>query len=191
MSDTEFTPEFLSRLRDGEAAAFRQVYEQYSDMVYNVCLRMIGNQEDAEDATQEVFLKVHRSVADFRGEAQLSSWIYRIAVNTCLNRERRKKWARWVSLDFLFTPEGEEHAGSEDSADQFLEEKERVRAVRQAIRSIPQSQKTAIILQRYENLSYQEIADIMGKSLSAVESLLHRAKQNLVKNLREFEHLYI
>lgn len=160
-------------------------------MVYNVCLRMLGNPEDAEDAAQDVFIKIHSAIGTFRGDAKLSSWIYRITVNVCLNQERRKKWARWVSLDFLFTPEGEEMAGNEDSADQSLEVEERIRAVRKAIQSLPRSQRTAVILQRYENLSYQEIAYIMDKSLSAVEALLHRAKQNLVKRLKAFENLYI
>lgn len=163
---------------------FRKLFDDYQHLVYNICYRISGNREDAEDATQDVFLKIHRSINRFRGEAKLSTWIYRIAVNTCLKRERRKKLENWISLDFLFQDEGKFQPQSPDETpDQQIEILEKEQIVQKAIQSLPPRQKTALLLHRYENLSYQEIATIMGTSLSAVESALHRAKDNLAQKL--------
>jgi len=162
---------------------FRKLFDQYQHLVYNICYRMTGNREDAEDATQDVFLKIHRSISRFRGDAKLSSWIYRIAVNTCLNRERRKKLAYWVSLDFLMQEESESQPLSEETPDHQIESSETERIVQKTIQSLPARQKTALVLHRYENLSYEDIASVMEISLPAVESLLHRAKENLTQKL--------
>jgi len=173
----------ISRVPASDTNDFRKIFDQYQHLVYNICYRMTGNREDAEDATQDVFLKIHRSINRFRGDAKLSSWIYRIAVNTCLNRERRKKLASWVSLDFIIQEESESQPLSEETPDRQLENSENERIVQKAFQSLPARQKTALVLHRYENLSYEDIAGVMEISLSAVESLLHRAKENLSQKL--------
>ncbi|HDP98221.1 MAG TPA: RNA polymerase sigma factor [bacterium] len=162
---------------------FQKIYHQYRELVFNVCYRMTGNREDADDAAQDVFLKIHHSISRFKGDAKLSSWIFRIAVNTCLNRERRKKLVSWVSLDFLFQEESKDQPLSDDRPDWQVETQETERIVQQAIQKLPARQKSALVLHRYENLSYDEIAKVMKVSLSAVESLLHRAKENLAAKL--------
>jgi RNA polymerase sigma-70 factor (ECF subfamily) len=145
---------------------------------------MSGNREEAEDTTQDVFIKIFHTVGKFRGEAKLSSWIYRIAVNTCLKRARRKKLENWVSLEFLFQEKEQlQPASPEEPPNQQIEIAEKEQIVQKAIQSLPERQKTALILHRYENLSYEEIAAVMEISLSAVESLLHRAKDNLAQKL--------
>jgi len=175
--------ELVRNLQDGDKEAFKRLFDQYQHMVYNVCYRMTGNRQDAEDATQDVFLRIHHSIGQFRSEAKLSSWICRIAVNTCLNREQRRKLIRWVSLDFLVEDEGESPLYLEQAPDRQIEKLQTEHIVQEAIRALPPRQKTALILQRYENLSYQEIALVMETSVSAVESLLCRAKENLAQKL--------
>ncbi len=176
--------ELVTKIKNGDQNALKQLFEQYQHLVYNICYRMTGNQEEAEDITQDVFIKIFHAIGKFRGEAKFSSWIYRIAVNTCLKRERRKKLESWISLEFLFQEKEQFQPESpEESPDQQIEIAEKEQIVQKAIQSIPERQKTALILFRYENLSYEEIAAIMKISLSAVEALLHRAKDNLSQKL--------
>jgi RNA polymerase sigma-70 factor (ECF subfamily) len=145
---------------------------------------MSDSREEAEDITQDVFIKIFHGIGKFRGDAKLSSWIYRIAVNTCLKRERRKKLENWISLEFLFQEKEQlQPVSPEPTPDHEIEIAEKERIVQQAIKSLSERQKTALILHRYENLSYKEIAAVMEISLSAVESLLHRAKDNLSQKL--------
>ena len=176
--------ELLTKIKKGDPNAFKQLFEQYQHFVYNICYRMIGNREEAEDTTQDVFIKIYHSIGKFRGDAKISSWIYRIAVNTCLKIERRKKLNYWISLEFLFQDnEDNQPMSQEKMPDQQVEISETENIVQQAIHKLPVRQKTALILHRYENLSYEEISQVMETSLSAVESLLHRAKENLTEKL--------
>ena len=175
--------ELIAKIKSNEPTAFRTFYETYKDMIYNVCYRMLNNKQDAEDATQDVFVKAIRSVHQFRGTAKLSTWLYQIAVNTSLNYSRRKKIATWLSLDFLVGKEEYLLDNSQARPDLELEKSDSEARVQQAIQSLSPRQRTAIILQRYEGLSYKEIAEAMKTSLSAVESLLHHAKDNLVGKL--------
>lgn len=174
----------IRNIKNGCQYSLKQLFEQYQEYVYNICCRMSGNREEAEDATQDVFIKIFHNIEKFRGDAKLSSWIYRVAVNTCLKRERRKKLNKLISLDFLFQDKEIYQPISPDEApDRQLEISETESLVQQAIRQLPSRQKTALILYRYENLSYTEIASVMEISLPAVESLLFRAKENLTKKL--------
>jgi len=175
--------ELIAKIKSDDSAAFKTFYETYKDMIYNVCYRMLNNKQDTEDATQDVFVKTFHSVHQFRGNAKLSTWLYQIAVNTSLNYTRRKKIVTWLSLDFL---EGKDEYFLDDSQtrpDSELEKNESEALVQRAIHSLPSRQRTAVILQRYEGLSYKEIAEVMKTSLSAVESLLHHAKDNLTEKL--------
>lgn len=176
--------ELVAKINAGDQNAFRQLFEQYQHLVFNTSYRMSGSQEEAEDITQDVFVKIFHAIINFRGDSKLSSWIYRITINTCLKRERRKKLANWISLDILFQQEDKFQPQSPDkSPDQQIEISEKEQIVQQAIASLSERQRTALILFRYENLSYREIATVMEISLSAVESLLHRAKDNLAQKL--------
>jgi len=176
--------EWIEKIKSNDLTALGTFYEVYKDMVYNVCYRLLSNRQDAEDATQDVFIKVFRAIRKFRGDAKLTTWLYQIAVNTSLNYERRKKLTNWLSLDFLI---GEEKSisfsNTQNRPDLELEKSESEDIVWQAILSLPQRQRTAVILQRYEELSYKDIAEVMKTSLSAVESLLHHAKDNLTPKL--------
>jgi RNA polymerase sigma-70 factor, ECF subfamily len=173
-------------------SAFRTLVDQYKDLVLNTCYNLIGNRQDAEDVSQEVFFQVYKLIRNFRGEAKISTWLYRIAVNRSLNFVRDNKRFRWLkSLSSLLENEGQREeelpASDSDRPDIALEKKERNVIVEKAIDSLPGMQRAAFVLHTYEGLSYQEIAEVLHRSLSSVESLIHRAKLNLQKKL--FRHL--
>jgi RNA polymerase sigma-70 factor (ECF subfamily) len=168
--------------------AFKTLVDRYQGLVVNTCYGLLGNKQDAEEVAQDVFLQVYKSAVKFRQEARLSTWFYRIAVNRSLNFIRDNKWSRRLrNLGALLGDETEQVANTPapDSSrpDIALEEKERNLAVQKAINSLPTKRRTAFVLHKYEGLSYQEIAEIMHRSLSSVESLIHRAKSNLQREL--------
>ncbi|MGB7062930.1 MAG: sigma-70 family RNA polymerase sigma factor [Candidatus Zixiibacteriota bacterium] len=180
--------ELIQKIAAKDHAAFKALVDRYQGLVVNTCYGLLGNRQDAEDVAQEVFLQVYKSAGEFRREAKLSTWLYRIAVNRSLNFLRDKKRSGWLrSLSSLL--EGEHQrvvelpASNSDQPDVALEKKERNVVVQKAIDSLPEKQRTAFVLHKYEGLSYQEIAGIMHRSLSSVESLIHRAKSNLQREL--------
>ncbi len=180
--------ELIRRISAKDHGAFRALVEKYQVLVLNTCYNLIGNKQDAEDVSQEVFFQVYKAAENFRGEAKVSTWLYRIAVNRSLNFIRDKKRPSWLkSLSSLLEGERQQVTGLQTSdserPDKALERKEQDILIREAIDSLPAKQKAAFVLHQYEGLSYQEIAKVLHKSLSSIESLIHRAKTNLQKNL--------
>jgi len=187
--------EQINRLKAGNEDSFKRLVELYKDNVLNTCYHFLHNELDAEDLAQEVFIEVFRSIDHFRENAQLSTWIYRIAVNKSLDFVRKKKRKKRFSFVVSLAGFGEEEkelplpAPSNPQTD--LEQKERIQILNQAISSLPENQKVAITLSKYEGFSNKEIAEIMDTSVSAVESLIHRAKNNLQKKLYNFYEKYL
>jgi len=180
--------ELISSLKAGDEYAFGLLVELYQQGLGNVCFGFVQNQTDAEELVQEVFVEVFRSVGRFEGKARLSTWLYRIAVNKSINFVKKQRRRRTLAVIFG-SREGAimELADSESSsAQQELEKKEVRKALKMAIDKLPENQRTAIILRQYEQHSYAEIAAVMGTTVSAVESLLHRATGNLRKHLEGF-----
>lgn len=179
--------DLVKELQAGNQAAFKEMFDRYSPLVYNVAHRMLQSKQDAEDVTQEVFFQAYKSLQSFRAESQISTWLYRIAVNRSLNHRRNRKPGRWLSLD---SSSDEESAGlvnalesTEENALHGLEKREKERLVQDAINALPDQQRIATLLYRYEGLSYEEIARIMDVSVASVESRLHRAKRTLAEKL--------
>ncbi len=162
---------------------FKKLVSEYQEMVINTCYRFVFNREDAEDLAQEVFVEVYRSLQQFRAESKLSTWIYRIAVTKSLDHLRRmKRIKRFGSLKRIIgvhDPVSEIAAPSGENPEKTLEENERSSILLNALGSLPDNQKAAFLLSKQEGYSNQEIADILKTSVSAVESLVHRAKKNL------------
>lgn len=174
-------------LKMNDEKAFGFLVELFSQKVYNTCIGMLQNMEDAQDVTQEIFIAIHLNCKEFKEEASLSTWIYRISVNKCLGFIRKKNRKKRSGIfKSIFPPTGEiemnNHSDFIHPGIQ-LENKERAIVLFKAINLLPEQQKTAFILHKLEQVSYNEIAEIMELSLSAVESLLFRAKQNLRKHL--------
>jgi RNA polymerase sigma factor (sigma-70 family) len=181
--------DLIERLKRGEESAFRSLVEQYQDLVYNTALGIVQNESDAEDVAQEVFIQVFRSIGTFKSEAKLSTWIYRITTTRALDLLRaRKSKKRFGLLKRLW--ETEEDSPVENIQDfnhpgVSLERKEEAAQLMHAITQLPENQKVAFVLHKLEGLSYLEIAEVMGNTLPAVESLMHRARLNLRKILEK------
>ena len=171
---------------------FENIYNTYKKTVYNVCLHYVLNSEDAQDVTQEVFVKIHQHHHKFNAEtATLKTWIYRIAINHSLDFLKSKKTKkRFGFINGLF------HQDSGEPLDEVVtishpgtqsEDKEALDSLLRIIYALPENQKTAIILSKIEDRPQKEVAEIMNISIKAVESLLQRAKQTIQKKLTETE----
>ena len=169
--------ELISKFKKGDKSAFRQLVEKYQDPVINASYRFLRNKEEAEEISQEVFLKVYLSASSYQPKTKFSTWLFKIVVNSCLNKLRDKKKFPTLPL------EEDSPAPIENQPDKTLERQELLRLVKEAIDSLPENQKTVIILKQYEEFSYQDIAKILDCSVSAVESRLFRAKESLKKKL--------
>ncbi len=170
----------ISSIANGDRSAFRQLYELYSEKVYNISLSYAQNEQDAEEITQDVFISIFRNAGKFNGDSAVGTWIYRITVNTSLNYLKRKK--RFSFLKFGVTTIDNpdfEHPGV------LLENRENAKLLFKVIDTLSKNQKTAFILSFVEELPRQEVADIMEISLKAVESLLQRSKRNLRAKLEK------
>lgn len=164
----------LKAIAEGDQVAFRALYDLYSKQVYNTALSYAQRPEDAREITQDVFTNVFRKADTFRSEAKVSTWIYRITINTSLNFLKRK------NRFSLFSMSEQHHDQPDfDHPGVLLENKEAARTLFRTINNLADQQKTAFILSYVDDLPRQEVADIMGVSLKAVESLLQRAKKNL------------
>jgi RNA polymerase sigma factor (sigma-70 family) len=176
-------PELIEQLQRGDEAAFKKLVEECQDMVYNTVVSMVQDDNAADDITQEVFIQVFQSVSSFKGDAKISTWLYRIAVSKALDHERKqKRKKRFAFIQQLFGGE-DMHAADFQHPGILLERKESAAALFAALKKIPGTQRAAFTLHKLEGLSYQEIAAVMDTSLPAVESLMGRAKANLKKEL--------
>ena len=182
---------FLTQLREGNQAAYSQLLDKYQQKVFGTCISFIPNKEDAEDVAQEIFLEVFKSVSKFKGDSKLSTWIYKIATNKCLEFIRKKNTKkRFAFMQTIF--------GNEIPIDKtsyftevnhpgiLLENKEKSATIFKAINTLPEAQRVVFTLAKIDDKSYQEIVEITGKSLSSVESLMFRAKKGLQTKLENF-----
>ena len=177
--------EFVEGLKKGDENIFRAFVEQQQHRLLRLCMGFVHNQEDAKDLVQDVFIEVIRSVSGFREDSGLSTWLYRIAVNKSLNYLRKSKriFKNLIQINASNIDADIEYASVSDIPDKSIETRQRENLIRSAIDTLQKNQRIAFILNKYENLSYKDISEIMNVSLSSVESLIHRAKVNLQKKL--------
>ncbi len=181
----------IEQLKERNTSVFSQLIDDYQQKVFGTCISFVPNKEDAEDLVQEVFLEVYNSISKFKGNSKLSTWIYRITTNKCLEFIRKKNTKKRSGfLKPLFSEEF-----SIDKTNYFtefnhpgflLENKELNETLFKAINSLPESQASVFTLHKIDGKSYQEIADITDKSVSSVESLMFRAKKNLQQLLYDY-----
>ena len=178
----------MARIAEGDDEAFEILVTRHQASVLNLIYRFVGNRTLAKDLSQEVFLRVWQTAKTYEPKAQFTTWLYRIASNLCLNElksSRRRKWA-----PFHRSGEDNENAVEDTTSDgsptaeDLLLAKERSRLISKALQSLPDNQRMALVLKRYDDLPYEEIARIMNCSVSAVESLLVRAKKTLQEKLK-------
>ncbi len=180
----------LQKLREGNEHAFHELVDQYRDHVFNTSLGLLQHQENAEDVTQEVFVEVFRSVARFRGDCSISTWIYRITVQKSLEHIRTSRRTKRSGM-ILSLFGKEDHLNLAADVPFYhpgiqLENKERAAILFLAISKLPINQRTAFILQKVEGMSQQEIARVMMTSVSSVESLIVRARRKLRELLSDY-----
>ncbi|MCK5823550.1 MAG: RNA polymerase sigma factor [Bacteroidales bacterium] len=183
--------ELIKAIKNNDQQAFKQFVENNQQLVVNICNGFLHNIADAEDITQDVFIEVFLSINKFKEDAKLSTWLYRIAVNKSLNHIRdNKKHKILNSIDNIKDPDKKMEKELPDvnnsQPEKIIEEKERSQILQYSINSLAKNQKIAFTLNKYDELSYKKIAEIMDISLSSVESLIHRAKKNLQRKLFKF-----
>jgi RNA polymerase sigma-70 factor, ECF subfamily len=175
-------PRFLDRLRAGDAPAFEELVMTYQHRVFGVALRMLGNRAEAEEVAQEAFVRAHRALGDFRGDAKLSTWLYAITSRLCLNR--------LASGERRLTRQGEDAllrlSDAGPRPDAALERRELETALGRAIAELPEDRRIVVVLRDIEGLSYEEIAQVLELELGTVRSRLHRARADLKEKLERF-----
>lgn len=178
--DNDLDLELLQRVCRKDESAFAELFERFKGRVLNLAYRYMGNREDAELVTQDVFLRVWQNAEKFRGTAQVWTWIFRITVNLCLTRKKRKQLPMSDLDDTV--PAGEAHQPKE-----ALERRDTEGLVQRMLDTLPPEQRMAIVLAEYEQLSYQEIGRTMNKTPRAVATILFRARDNLRRRLTPFQ----
>ena len=176
--------EIIQQIAQGDRNLYRKLVERYQPMVFRTCMGFLHHKDDSDDLTQDVFIQVHQTLSGFKGEASFSTWIYRIAVNASLNKIRKS------SKNFVLQRFGTMFGGEKsneysfpisdnENPENILIMNEHREWVQKALNTLPENQRTAIVLSKYDDLSQKEIAAIMNTTEGAVEALIQRAKANL------------
>jgi RNA polymerase sigma-70 factor (ECF subfamily) len=181
--------ELVQRCATGDDAACAELVAQHQRMVYQLAFHLLGSREEALDLSQEVFLRVFRTVGSFRGQSSLRTWLFRIVVNQARNRQRwwrRRRQSDQVSLDQHVVDHGEpRQPGDDASPDRVLARKQTARRLWDALDRLPFDQRTAIVLREFDGLSYDEIAFSLDIAVGTVKSRLTRARHALRADLQE------
>ena len=180
--------QIIQGIRQGDEAAFKELVNNYQELVINVCNSFLHNKDDALDVSQDVFIKAYHSIGNFRGQSRISTWLYRIAVNQSLNYIRdRKRKNIFSNLDVLFNNPGsdpvENIEDDNDNATQKMERQERKDLLFRAIQKLNKKQRIALTLNKLEELPYREVAEIMDITVSETGVLINRAKKTLQKKM--------
>ena len=194
-STTDPDAALIEALQRGDESAFGTLVDRHRERVFRLACRYLGDETAAEDLSQEVFLRVYRKRHSWRPEAKFSTWLYRVTANACLNELRARKARRAVETtapagpDGQPSPEATGHGAPDikavDPGDALLR-RELAETVRAAVGELPEDQRMAVLLSKYDGLSYRELADAMDRSVPAVKSLLVRARENLRKSLSPY-----
>ena len=181
----------MLELRAGNMSGFDYLIQKYRKPIINFMYRMVHNQAVAEELAQEVFLRVYRSRETYRAEARFSTWLYRIATNLGVNYARDNRHERTASTIYLDETDSEtgttpDVADLTPGAEAAMLRRERLNAIRQHVLALPERQRTAVLMHKYEGMDYKQIGDVLKLSESATKSLLFRAYQTLREKLKEF-----
>lgn len=179
----------MLRVRDGDMACFETLIERHQQAVLGTVAKMLGHPADAEDIAQQVFIRVWKSAARYEAQAKFTTWLFTIARNLVFNEMRRRQRKPTTSLDEreevtgLATPD---RTGTGLSPDETALRRELEAAIDDAIQSLPEKQRLAVVLRRHEDMPYEQIGEVIGLSVPAVKSLLFRARTHLKERLRDY-----
>ncbi len=181
----------IGRFLSGDEQAYEELVVRYQRRIFNLTLRYLRGEEEAREATQEIFIKVYRSLPHFRGDARFSTWLYQVAINHCKNRLKYLQRRHYYQAESMDEPrEGEDgetqrqYAADAPDPREQVQTKEIQALVRQAIDKLPEEHREAIILRDLQGLSYEEIAEITGQVVGTVKSRIHRARAELASLLQ-------
>lgn len=173
---------YITQVLEGNTNAFGVLVDQYKDLVFTLALRMLKNREEAEEVSQDTFIKVYKSLKNFKGDSKFSTWIYKVTYNTCLDRlKKNKRQQQEVSID-EFT---EKHVKTIDNALEIMVEAERLQAIQDCINLLPSEDGFLLTLYYFEDQSLAEISKIVGISANHVKVKLYRSRQKLASILKE------
>ena len=175
----------VERALSGDAEAFGEIVSRWQRRIFALAYGMLGREEDARDATQETFLAAFRNLRSFRGDAKVSSWLHRIAVNQCITRQRRVKVRGETTLEDEMEADGASYsAPAHQSPARVAESRERTDSVRRAVRALPSELRQVVVMKEFEELTFQEIAEALDLPLSTVKSRLYTALRQLQMRLK-------
>lgn len=186
--------ELVERSKGGDVSAFEELVVMYQKQIYNLGFRMMGSEEDACDVTQEAFLKAYKSIKRFNGKSSFGTWVYRIAVNVCIDELRKRKKVKLYPVahnDNLEERGFKLITDTDELPEEKMERQEVRKQVHRAINRLGEEHRAIIILRDIQGKSYQEIADILGLNLGTVKSRISRARQNLKEELIKYGELNI
>ena len=180
--------EIIKQIQQGDRNQYRVLVERYQSMVFRTCMGFLHNKDNADDLTQEVFIQAYQSLTTFKGESSFSTWIYRISVNASLNKVRKTSKSFLLQrldavLGFEKSKEYNLSVSDTENPENILITNEHKEWVKKALDGLPENQRTAIVLSKYDDLPQKEIAEIMNTTEGAVEALIQRAKANLREKL--------
>ena len=183
--------ELVDAARSGHREAFDALANRHFGMVYAIGLARLGNRDQAEDLAQEVFLRVYRSRHTYAASAKFTTWLYRIATNLAVNHARDTKYERPENTVNIDEPDTEtgltvDVADRSLNAEQVILRRERLAAIRKHVEALPERQQAAVLMHKYQEMDYKQIAEVLNLSESATKSLLFRAYETLREKLREF-----
>jgi len=173
--------ELVRAFKNGDVSGYNRIVLKYQEQVYWVARKMVNDHDDANDLTQEVFIKVYSALKDFREESNLFTWLYRITMNFCLNHVTKPKTKMTVSVEEVVEP----MFSSDQSADERIDEEIRREAIMEAIETLPKQQRAVFNMRYYDNIPYEEISKIMKRSVGGVKANYFHAVKHIGNHLKE------
>ncbi|SHJ21431.1 RNA polymerase, sigma-24 subunit, RpoE [Geosporobacter subterraneus DSM 17957] len=191
---TDLERQLIEKSQQGDIESFELLIKEYQKLAFNIAYRMLGNTEDAADATQDAMIKVYKSINSFKGNSSFSTWLYRIVTNTCLDELRKRKKDKTLSYDRgIETEEGtleREIPDTRNIPEEAVERKEQLQDLVEAINRLPEQHKTVIVLRDIKGFSYEQIAEILDCSQGTIKSRISRARMALKENMQKNTELY-
>jgi RNA polymerase sigma-70 factor, ECF subfamily len=172
--------DLIERFKSGDPSGFVDLVHRYQDRIYNLCRYMIGDAQDAQDAAQDVFLKVHGNLKSYKPDSSLYTWLYRITVNTCLDHQKKKRPKPFEDESAI-----DNIASAHPSPERLYRSKETGRLIEEALQRLPKAFRAAIVLKEIEGLSYEEISIVLHASLGTIKSRISRAREELRRLLEK------